>query len=139
MAKNPERPTCLAIILCDDIYRDIQTKKMVIVGTFNEIKSQKYPAKHGRLKILFTLTDAKGEYDISLAIENARTGNEILRLDGKATLKDPLQIADFDVGIMNLFLPEAGKYWVTLKVDGELITQRPFNAGLMDGKDKSQQ
>lgn len=128
MEKNPEEPTCLAILLCDDVYRDERTKKLVIVGTFNQVSSRVFPCAHQRMRVLFTLTNAKGDYDLALTIEHEKTGHEILGIKGKATLKDPLQISDFDVGIENLVLPEPGKYWVILKADGELIAQRPFLA-----------
>ena len=49
-----------------------------------------------------------------------------MELTGDAHLPDPLKIADFDVGVRGLSLPEPGKYWVILKADGEIISQRPF-------------
>ncbi len=132
MPANPELPECVSIILCDDIYRDERTKKLVIVGTFNNINVRSFPSIHHQLKILFTLTNGRGNYTIELSIENARTGNAIMKLKGPAQLPDPLKIVDFDIGLVGLPIPEPGKYWVVLKADDEIIAQRPFtvtNAG----------
>ncbi len=126
MPPNPELPECVSIILCDDIYRDERTKKLVIVGTFNNINAHALPAIHQKLTVLFTLTNARGEYEIALGIENARTGDLIVEMKGPAQLPDPLKIIDFNIELVGLPIPEAGKYWVVLKANDEIIAQRPF-------------
>ncbi len=137
MDQNPEKVTCLSIIICDDIYRDEKTKKLVIVGSFSTINCPAFPALHPRFKILFTLTNGKGKYNLSLAIEHAESGNELMEMKGKLSLEDPLAISDLDVEIQGMTLPAAGKYWVTIKADGELVGQRPFVAHLTDqGEEK---
>ena len=136
MPPNPELPECIAIILCDDIFRDERTKKLVIVGTFNDIRAHSFPTVHRQLKVLFTLTNARGKYNIALSIENARTGDAIMTLEGPAELSDPLKIFDFDIGIVDLPIPEAGKYWVTLRADGEIIAQRPFTVTQVEQQQK---
>ena len=126
MERNPEELTCISIIVCDDVYRDEQTKKLVIVGTFNTIFAQSFPCRHQQFRVLFTLTNGSGPYNLSLSIENARTGNVLMELKGPATLDNPLQIADVDVGIENMVFPEPGRYWITLRSDERIVTQRPF-------------
>lgn len=126
MERNPEELTCISIIVCDDIYRDEQTKKLVIVGTFNNIFAKSFPCRHRQFRVLFTLTNGSGPYNLSLSIENARTGNVLMELKGPARLDDPLQITDVDVGIENMVFPEPGKYWIILRSDEIIVAQRPF-------------
>jgi len=126
MAKNPEKLSCVSIIICDDIYRDEVSKKLVIVGTFNRVTAPSFPCKHGRMSVLLTLTNGRGEYDLSLAIENARTGELVAEVKGPLAVQDPLAISDINLQLHNLVFPTADKYWVMLKADEEIIGQRPF-------------
>ncbi len=126
MSKAPEQPECLSVIVCDEIFRDEQSKKLIIVGTFNVIRALGMPTTHPRLSVLFTLTNGRGTYDLCLRIESAATGVPVAEVRGPLKLDDPLQIADFHIELASLVFPEAGKYWVCVIVDGETIRQRPF-------------
>lgn len=119
-------PECLAIIVCDDIYRDEITKKLILVGTFNRIVADQFPYTHSNFTVLFTLTEGRGKYDMSLSVENAKTGVTIVDLKGPLTIAEPTLIADFNVSMANITFPEAGKYWICLKVNGTIIKQRPI-------------
>ena len=125
-ARNPEELSCVSIIVCDDIYRDDVSKKLIIVGTFNRIIAPRFPYKHERLHVLFTLTNGRGSYDVTLAIENADTGEPVADFKGPLKIEDPLAIVDVNVRLNYLVFPSPGKYWVKLESDGQIIQQRPF-------------
>lgn len=131
-----EIPTCLSVIVCDDIYRDEDTKKLAILGAFNTIQAQRFPARHERMNVLFTLTNGKGEYDLSLAIEHAESGEPIIEMKGPLVLESPLGISDFNVVMQGVIFPSAGKYWVCVKVNGQVIAQRPFLVNLASGSEQ---
>lgn len=126
MSKNPEKLSCVSIIICDDVYRDEATKKLIIIGTFNNIRANSTPCKHPRMVVLFTITNGHGEYDLSLSIEFERTGGLVTEFRGPLKLKDPLALYDINVTLTDMQFPEPGKYWVVLKADGEIIQQRPM-------------
>ncbi|MCL4195941.1 MAG: hypothetical protein KJZ69_00490 [Phycisphaerales bacterium] len=126
MTETLERPSCLSIIISDAVYRDEITKKLIIVGTFNTIHAQRFPHRHDHMSVLFSLTSGRRTYDVALGIENGSTGAVITEIHGPMRLDNPLHITDVNVELRNLEFPEPGKHWVTLKVDGEIICQRPF-------------
>lgn len=126
MAGNPERLTCVSIILCDVVYRDERTKKLLIVGTFNRIAAPSVPCMHPHLEVLFTLTNGRGSYQLSLAIEHADTGEKVVEVSGPLSVQDPLAVRDINLILRNLEFRAAGKYWVVLRSDGEILSQRPF-------------
>lgn len=130
MKSNAEKPECLSIIICDDVYRDETTKKLIIVGAFNTVRAPSFPCKHPRMVVLFTLTNARGEYDLSLRVEHERTGHGVIDISGPFKLQDPLAIVDINVELRDLVFPETGKYWVVLMADKEIICQRPFSVEL---------
>lgn len=126
MNDSLERPSCLSIIISDAVYRDEVSKKLIIVGTFNTIHAQSFPHRHDHMNVLFSLTSGRRVYEVTLAIENGSTGATLTEIKGPMRLDNPLQITDVNVELRNLEFPEPGKYWVTLRVDGEIICQRPF-------------
>ncbi|MCW5768458.1 MAG: hypothetical protein KIT19_07225 [Phycisphaeraceae bacterium] len=126
MASNPETLTCVSILVCDDIYRDEMTKKMVIVGTFNHVFSRTMPASLPKSCILISLTNGNGDYDLSVVIEHEKSGNEIFRVGGPMTVKSPLDIVDLDIRLHDLKLPDVGKYWVQVREGARILGQRPL-------------
>lgn len=114
------------MIVCDDIYRDRDTGKQIIVGTFNTINLPSLPATHPRLVVLFTLTDANGDYDLALKIEHERTGQRVIEIKGPLRVTDPLAICDFNVVLTGVTFRDAGKHWIILESAGEVLMQRPI-------------
>jgi len=126
MTETIERPSCLSIIISDAVYRDEISKKLIIVGTFNTIHALSFPHRHDQMSVLFSLTSGRRTYEVTLAIENGSTGTSLTEIKGPMRLDNPLNITDVSVELRHLEFPEPGKYWVTLRVDGEIICQRPF-------------
>ena len=127
MARNPEELSCISIIVCDDIYRDEVSKKLIIVGTFNRITTPRFPCQHERMSVLLTLTNGRGKYDLSVAIEHEGTGEPVAEIRGPLTVQNPLGILDINMQLNKLQFPTAGKYWVTVKADEQIIGQRPIS------------
>lgn len=126
MTEPIERPSCLSIIISDAVYRDEMSKKLIIVGTFNTIHALTFPHRHDHMSVLFSLTSGRRTYEVTLAIENGSTGASLAEIKGPMRLDNPLNITDVSVELRHLEFAEPGKYWVTLRVDGEIICQRPF-------------
>jgi len=126
MRTNPEKPTCVSILICDAVYRDETTKKLIVVGIFNRLTASEIPCRHPRMTVLFTITNARGEYKLVLTIEHEKTGQKVVEIGGPLKVDDPLMISDINMELRNLTFPEEGKYWVVLKADEEILQQRPF-------------
>jgi len=126
MTANPEKLTCISVVVCDEVYRDERTKKLIAVGLFNNIVAGSVPCKHQRITVLFSLTNGRGDYNLRLAIEHEGTGSKVAEITGPFKAKDPLTIADMHVVLDGTVFPEKGKYWVTVSADGEILQQRPF-------------
>lgn len=126
MERNPEKLTCVSMVICDDIYRDEHTKKLIIVGAFNNISAPSMPCRHPRMHVLLTLTNGQGKYDVSLSIEHEETGHKVIEIRGPLKIENPLSIQDMNVILQDVGFQQEGKYWVVLRADEEIIQQRPF-------------
>lgn len=136
MVEPKDKLICVAMVVCDDIFRDVQTGKAILVGAFSTIGCEEFPALHHQLSVYFTITNGNGEYDLSLSIEEEATGNNLVTLRGPLTTKDPLELADIDIHFRHVEFPSPGKYWITLKSDGEIINQRPILLKRLEEKEE---
>lgn len=123
---NPERLQCISIVICNEIYRDEDTKNLILVGTFNQIRARSFPCEHPQMAILAALTNGNGKYDLQLSIEHEESGVEIVTLQGPAQFSDPLAVQDLPIKLRSIVFEKPGKYWVMIKADGEILQQRPL-------------
>jgi hypothetical protein len=126
--ENAEQLNVISVVLCDDIFRDEQTKKLALIGLFSEVSAPAFPAVHPRLCVLVTVTNGRGRYDLHVALEHERTGAEVFRVGGPFEVDDPLAVVDLDLRVQGLPLPDAGKYWLKVMDGARILQQRPFMA-----------
>lgn len=118
--------TSVAVVLCDDLYRDELTGKMVLVGTFNSVNAPTIPYTLNRMAILVTLTGGHGDYNVSISIEHESTGNEVFRVGGPLSLPNPLDYVDLDLRLKDISFVEEGRHWINVWDAEELINRRGF-------------
>ena len=58
-------PHVQAIVLCDHIYRDDETGKYVLAGTFNRVYFRSFPGEYPRASLYINLSDFAGRHSIS--------------------------------------------------------------------------
>ena len=56
----------------------------------------------------------------------AANGEDVMTARDRYTVRDPLSIGDVQIVLRGIPFPVAGKYWIELRCNGELIGQRPF-------------
>lgn len=117
---------CIGIILCEAAYRVAGRSNLIIVNTFHTLGVPACPCRFPKITALYTVTDGHGTYEVTLAVVNARTGQDVATYSDRYTVNDPLAIGDVQMILHNVPLPEFGKYWMDLRCNGELIAQRRF-------------
>ena len=134
MPKKP-KPKCLAMLLCDYVILDAETRNKSLIGIFNRINASKFPVRHDRMHVFIALTDGHGEYTASLKVKNS-DGEEVLSLGGKVNMKDPLGVAELNFTIRGLVIPEPGRYFVEFWCNDEMLIDRRFDAARWKGPPK---
>ncbi|MHC5056194.1 MAG: DUF6941 family protein [Planctomycetota bacterium] len=99
----PGKPTPkhLAMLLCDYLVLDAETHNKSLIGIFNRVNASKFPVRHDRMHVFVALTDGHGEYGASLRIKSS-AGKQLLSLDGKVDMRDPLGVAEINFNIRGL-------------------------------------
>ncbi|MHC4252612.1 MAG: DUF6941 family protein, partial [Planctomycetota bacterium] len=106
---------------------DAETHNKSLIGIFNRVNASKFPVRHDRMHIFVALTDGHGEYAASLKIKSS-AGKQLLSLDGKVDMRDPLGVAEINFNIRGLVIPEPGRYFVEFWCDEEILVDRHFDA-----------
>jgi len=119
-------PTVLAMIVCDQVIRDIHTGKVTIVGSFNQISGSDFPLVHSNFAIYVAITEGQGQYEGKLRFSIAETDDAVLEASGPFTLDHPLQVAELNFHVQALPLPKPGKYRIEFFANGERLTGRSF-------------
>jgi hypothetical protein len=100
------------VIVCDNAFIAQGTNSLNIIGIFDRINTQKFPAVHPRLVIVTNISGEPGEYIQLIVIKNKITGNKIAELSGKLIINKEGQKAQFLGNFFNLVFPLSGEYIV---------------------------
>ncbi len=115
-------PQVQAIVLCDHIYRDDETGKCVLAGTFNRVFLEEFPGNYHPASIYLNLSDFHGQHVVQF---------RFVRLADQKVIDESPQfpIAHDDrrepheciFDLPPLEFPEAGRYSLEIFYDSELI------------------
>ncbi len=121
-----EMPTCVAIIICNEVIEDKWTNNKTLVGLFNSVGAPTLPANHPRMFIMASLTDGRGEWPFVLQIEGP-SGQPLFKAEGQIRFENPLVVHDLVIEVRGLPVPEAGEYRVELRCGNRPLSSRRFS------------
>jgi len=119
------KPIVLAMVLADHYYRDANTGKSIITGTFNSINCSDFPTKHGNVAIYISLTDIATSGNVQLAFR--KTGDDFSMDLPSWTIDSPEQrhtVVEIGGNISGLPLPKEGEYEFVVSWNGMEICSR---------------
>jgi hypothetical protein len=127
------KPIVLAMVICDNYYRDAHTGKSILSGTFSSINSPSFPSKHGNCAIYVALTDVATDGNAQL-IFRKENGTFNMQLPPWTVQAPGNNRAVVEIGgnINGLPIPEEGNYEFVLMWDGGEIAIRRLSANKMD-------
>jgi len=113
-------PHVQAIILCDHIYRDDDSGKCVIAGTFNRVFLQEFPGYYQPASMYINLSDFSGIHTVGFrfkrladeAILHQSPGDEIVHGDRREHHECIFELPP-------LPFPEPGRYTLEILFDGD--------------------
>lgn len=118
--------TLHAFLLADAIYRDAETGKFVVAGTFHQLNVAAVPATFGRtIGVFASLGGLIGTRVIQLAFLSNPAGDVLLQTQFEVSSADGLPV-DFALEVPPLPLPYAGRYRFLLLTDGLLLGEIPL-------------
>ena len=117
-------------VVCDHALID-QAGKLSVIGIFERIWVERFPAVHPRLHLVLRLKGRRtevGEHPVTIVLLNPE-GREILRGDGTVQIGEPpAGVTEVEAGAVLAFdvpLERAGTYTFDIAVDGERAATVP--------------
>ncbi len=120
------KPSLTALLVCDQVIEDKATNKKSIIGAFTHIWAHAFPCHHPKMGIYCCLTDAEGDYELTLRLVHADTDQVLAEAGFSVRILDRLSITDFGLNLPVVPFPTPGRYEVVLAADQEFLGRREF-------------
>ena len=120
------KPNLQFSVLCDDVRRE-DNGKFILIGLFEAINAKIFPATHAALFVVNRWCKGSGTFTQKIRIVNPKDKSLIFQTD-----EQTFELVDIDrhhtliSRFNNLVFPNAGKYWVEVLLDGELVINYPI-------------
>jgi hypothetical protein len=123
-------------VVCDHALID-QSGKLSVIGIFERIWVERFPAVHPRLHLVLRLKGRRteiGDHPIVIRLLDP-DGMEVLRGDGSVQIGEPAAgVTEVEAGAVLAFdvpLEKAGVYGFEIAVDGEVVAGVPVTVAQM--------
>jgi hypothetical protein len=127
MTTPTSSPVGLAMIICDQIIEDVQTRKKSLIGIFNQIGSTVFPCRHPQLSVFVALTEGRGQATAKLRIANEQTTTPVAEINGQIQFPDIHTVVELNFNLVGLVFPEPGLYSIEFYCDDILLLERRFH------------
>ena len=118
-------PIPLAMVVCDQAYRDSMSQKTSLLGLFSVIFAPEVPAKHPYLTVYLSLTDAKDLVRIKVHIVDINeVRSPIATVEMKLEIENPRQVFETFLILRDLEFPEFGEYRVQTFAGNDFLVER---------------
>lgn len=127
MAASLVLPSIIALVVCDNIYTEPGGKN-ALVGLFNGITAESFPARHPRIAVFVSLTGVRPKTTGKLDIVHGETDEPII--EAKGTFGDqigPTDVVDMSFLLDNVIFPKPGTYFIRFFGNEQPLVLRPFN------------
>lgn len=121
-----EKPTCLALILCDYIIEDKLTGNKSLIGLFSHILTNQLPCVHNRMCVVVSLSNGRGEIPIKLSITSLSNSEKIFEATGKVAFNDPLAVCDLVFDLRQVPFKTEGTYVIAVSYESTQLLERRF-------------
>jgi hypothetical protein len=130
MAQKKVKPRLNFTLLCDDVRQELGGK-FSLMGLFESIQANTFPAVHHRFAIINEWTGGKGDFEVIVRLLAPDREHVLSESGSRLSLFNETQRhRDISV-IFNTTFKAAGTYWVETLVDGEQAGMTPLAVNMV--------
>ncbi len=116
--------------VCEQVL--ISEGKASIIGIFDEIKTDGFPAVHPKFSIISSISGKTGIYTQIIEILTP-SGSKLAMVSGQSKIEKDGGKNNFVANFINFVFPEEGKYRITIKIGDEILNESD-DANILVGK-----
>ena len=126
-----ENPIGVALVVCERVIIEEQTKNKTLVSIFNNISVRGFPCRHDRLCVYVALTNGQGDSNISLVLKLIEDGSKVFSADGAVQFQDAQQTVEVIFAIRDFTFYKPGAYAFEVYADNEYVFESRFTVNLI--------
>jgi hypothetical protein len=126
------KPIILALILCDQIIREVVTNKVSLIGTFNGIFSHSFPFTHANLWVFIAITEGRGTVKCKLRMVSLNDNTVIFDLPGQIEFGGPASVGELVFQLQQVRFENPGTYAIEFWTGDDLLASRKVNVQKAD-------
>lgn len=115
-------PVPVAFLLCDQVSVDSMSGKKTIIGVFDRIWVETFPAAHRPIWLYVRVINCEGQYPVKIEYVQVASQTVMGRAEGTAHSGDRQIYTDFVLQLPQIPLPERGEYEFRLWMDNKFIS-----------------
>ena len=119
-----QRPSALALFLCDQVIFDRDTSKPSVIGIFSRQESAQFPFVPSPFDVFASLTDGQGRIQLEVIVTSLQSEELISSMSREFDFPNPLAILNLRFRVQGLSFPSPGVYLFELHANGEAIAHR---------------
>ncbi len=133
MASIKVKPRLSYTLLCDDVRQEVGGK-FSLMGLFESIYANAFPAIHPRFAIVNEWIGGKGDFTVKIKLLSPNKEETLSESETKINLFSETQ-RHRDISVrFNTTFPTPGTYWIEALVDGERVGLTPLHLQLVSDK-----
>lgn len=122
------QPKLLAFLLADKVYRELETGKVHVSGTFNQLAAPSIPMIHQLFYVYLCLTDLKaGNRLLTLDIRYLDTGEEVFKVNQPVDSQGPQEVIEMNLCFKQITFQQEGTIELILTCDDKEISNRTLS------------
>jgi hypothetical protein len=114
------------VIIADNAFFSQENNTLNIIGIFDKIAVENFPALHSKLSIVTSCTGPVGTYQQKLILKSSDGTGPAMELKGEIKILNEGQKAQLIANITAIPLLSKGEYRVNVEIDGELQEQYAY-------------
>jgi hypothetical protein len=118
-------PIVMAFLLADKVFREMETGKVHIAGTFNQLSSLRFPMLHPQFYIYLCMNDLdEGDHKLKLEFRYLETGLRVMDIEQPVKSRGPLDAIEVNMCFNNIRFEQEGSVEISLELDGQAVANR---------------
>jgi hypothetical protein len=121
------RPIALGLAICEKVIVEERTRNVTLVSCFSKMRVEAFPSPPQKFALYAALTDGLGDATMDVVVTRVDTDEEIHSLQNRVHFRDRREELRVVIRINQCSFPVAGRYQITLFVDGDWIAHRELD------------
>ena len=119
------KPLLIAFLLADKVFREMETGKVHVAGTFNQLSATRFPMVHPQVYVYLALTDLKaGKRILDIEMHYIESGEKVVKVSQPMESPGPLEVIEFNLCFNHLSFRQPGNVELILSCDDEIVATR---------------